>query len=279
MTVSPDQLATAKAFARTFRTNRRGAGAPVRRLFVQADQSDVSPLSTLLSQRPTEAGEVRGGGGRGGALRVKLYISLLWVAAKEPYSSARPARSWADLIGLDDPSGNGARRIRSTFLELAERNYVRVERRKPGEPTEVFLLDESGNGSRYTVPGSQFAQSDEDFATPKTRHEYFRIPEGFWTRGVIADLTGPGLAMFLILLSESRGAPRPVWFAPAQSRNRYGLSDGTRKSGLKELSELGLVKVRRQGLAPGSARLSAMRSRNVYTLQYDRLLPTDENGN
>jgi hypothetical protein len=78
--------------------------AAVRYRFVARDapEEDPPPLARLL----------RGGGGRGGAARLKLYLSMLWLSRNE--DSPRfdyPAHQWARLLGFDDPDGAGARRI------------------------------------------------------------------------------------------------------------------------------------------------------------------------
>lgn len=265
-----EQLDTARAFARTFRNERKASGAPVRHLFVRTVDGPPS-LSRLINRAP-ESRSSDGAGGRGGAVRVKLYLSLIWVCAKAPYSTIRPARAWAALLGLDEPETNGARRIRTALGELEKRGFIRLEKHGPGIPPEIFLLEESGTGSPYTIPFSNFGAANVN----STRHEYFRIPEGFWTQGIISSLSTAGLVMLLILLSESQGKPKGIWFSPANSRIRYEISDGTRKAGLNELHEEGLVKVRRQAQAPGSARVMAVRSRNVYTVQFDKFSTSTE---
>ena len=127
---------------------RRGAGAPVRRAFIERTDTAPSPLSRLLSG--TNAS--RGGGGRGGRLRIALLVTLIWRLARSPHSTIRPARYWAELLHLDDPEGDGARAVRSTLLELERRGFVRTESRGPGKVPEIILCDESLNGLDYRLP-------------------------------------------------------------------------------------------------------------------------------
>jgi hypothetical protein len=68
----PYQQVAAKEFADRLGARRRKAGAPVRTIFVSDERVERPPLARLLS------GAEGGGGGRGGQLRAKLYLSLLW---------------------------------------------------------------------------------------------------------------------------------------------------------------------------------------------------------
>ena len=97
----------------------------MRTSFVIAEEGRTRPpLAELLSNTTGN-----GGGGRGGQIRLKLYLSLLWVCAKAPYEATRPARAWAALLGLDDVDGRGARRIHSAFRDLEDRDMVRIRDR------------------------------------------------------------------------------------------------------------------------------------------------------
>jgi hypothetical protein len=71
---------------------------PIRNAFVRNDDPDEdAPLKKLVS----------GGGGRGAAVPVMLYVALIWKCAKKPFDVKLPARKWAELLGLSDPSGRG----------------------------------------------------------------------------------------------------------------------------------------------------------------------------
>ena len=212
---------------------RRGAGAPVRRDFLQRPEGGNSPLSQLLSgPKPG-----RGGGGRGGRLRVALVLTLLWRLAKSPHTTIRPARYWADLLQLEEPDTAGARAIRSTLLELERRGFIRTEGRGPGKAPEIILRDESLRGIDYKLP---YLQAMEEGSEGDT--SYFRVPESFWSTGLCSKLSGAGLSMYLIAMSRSGWGDQPsFWLAPTQFREQYGLGDSTRKKGLRELVDLGVV--------------------------------------
>lgn len=259
------QKAAATAVMRTFGkrekgSTRKGFGAPVRTSFAVSSTGQETSLSKLLGS----------GGGRGGNVRIKLYLSLLWVAAREPYSTVRPARFWAALIGLDDPEDKGARRIRSALGDLKLANLVSVTKRG-GSASEILLLKETGSGEPYTVPGLTGIGSAPIQATRPER--YFRVPESFWTYGWVEKLTSPAIAMLLILLAEGAHDGRSSWFSPATSSKRYGISTSTRKTGLNELVRLGLVEV---DTAPALAAVvsSIRKPRNVYSLDLEAFTNT-----
>jgi hypothetical protein len=212
---------------------RRGAGAPVRRDFLDRPEGGNSPLSLLLSG----ANASRGGGGRGGRLRVALVLTLLWRLAKSPHTTIRPARYWAELLQLEEPDKAGARAVRSTLLELERRGFVRTEARGPGKVPEIILMDESLRGIDYKLP---YLQAMEEGDAGDT--SYFRVPESFWSTGLCTKLSGAGLAMYLIAMSRAGWGNQPsFWLSPTQFRAQYGLGDSTRKKGLRELVDLEVI--------------------------------------
>ncbi len=91
-------------------------------------------------------------------------------------------------------------------------------------------------------------------------------------------LSGPGLAMPLVLLAELGGRdptascarrPRPdreLWFSPGMAKRRYDLSEDTRAAGVRELADAGLVSITRRDTNFRPVR----RRRNVYRLHTDK---------
>jgi hypothetical protein len=259
---SPDALAAARAVAR----RNHDRAAQVRRLFVERpDTSNVTPLALMLR------------GGRGGQVRLKTYLSILWLASAPPHDVAYPSRAWATLLDLGDPAGRGARRITDATSWLESHHFITVESR-PGHPNAITLLDESGTGRRYRVPGAAYNKAASRDAEPHilARHRYIQIPAAFWTSGWLAALSGAAVAMYLVLLTEQAGHSlgRELWFSPETARLRYVLSDDTRSTGLGELRRAGLVAVRRRPVATDI--FDVQRFRNVYVLQPDRLTDVAE---
>lgn len=121
---------------------------PIRNSFVRNDDPEEdAPLKMLVT----------GGGGRGAAVPVLLYVALIWKCAKKPFDVKLPARKWAELLGLPDPSGKGARRIANALQTLAGLRLIRLDK-VHGEASKVTLLDESGDGSDYEIPSTAYSQ-------------------------------------------------------------------------------------------------------------------------
>jgi hypothetical protein len=259
---TPEALSAAEALSR----RNYGRKAQLRRLFVERrDMSSPTPLAHMIR------------GGRGGQVRLRLFLSMQWLAAAPPHDVAYPARAWATLLDLNDPQGNGARRVSDAVAWLEENCFVSV-RAEPGHPNRITLLDESGRGRRYRVPGAAYSKAVSRKANSDVldRHRYVQIHPAFWTSGWLATLSGAGVAMYLVLLCEQAGQEegRELWFSPDLARRRYALSDDTRSAGLDELRRAGLVTVRRRPVA--SDVFDVQRFRNVYLLRPDRLADTAE---
>lgn len=238
--------------------HRKGAGAPIRRAFIERTGSDPSPLSLLLSG----ANASRGGGGRGGRLRVALVLTLVWQLAKSPHTTIRPARYWAELLKLEDPDRAGSRAIRSTLLEIERRGFIRTEDRGPGKVPEIILRDESLRGVDYKLPYLQAIEEGTEGIT-----SYFRVPETFWSTGLCANLSGAGLSMYLIAMSRAGWGNNPsFWLSPSRFNEEYGLGDSTRKKGLKELVDHGVVTHELQSIDRSGETGHRRFLRSVYTV-------------
>lgn len=233
---------------------------PVRSAFVVSSESDVPPPLTQLLR-----------GGRGGEVKVKLLLSMIWVAAAEPFDVTLPARAWAELLGLDDPGTKGAARVNAAIRKLIEMKYLGADKR-PGQPSRIILRSELGDGDLYSHPGAAWDAAKD--AAPRVRRNiprYMRIPSALWTSGWVALLSGPGMAMLLILLESARGRnPEDLWFAPSVAAARYSLNEATRKKGLDELESFGLITVGRALVVRDV--LSTKRMRNTYTVQMEELM-------
>ncbi|MFD3519612.1 hypothetical protein [Streptomyces sp. NPDC058653] len=239
---------------------RARSKAQIRYRFVQRQAVDdaIPPLAHMIR------------GGRGGQVRLKLFLSMLWMQTDDtgvplPY----PSRVWAVLLGLEDPAGKGARRVAEALAWLERNGYVTVAAR-PGHANVVTVLHDSGNGEPYAAPG--FAANRERARTGRaTEHRYVQLPLTFWTKGHLSVLSGAAVAMLLALLCE-RGAgeaDKALWFSPGDAERRFALSEDTRGKGLKELAEAGLVQTRRRPINP--TEFDALRVRNVHELRLERL--------
>lgn len=215
--------------------------------------ADSPPLARLL----------RGSGGRGGAARLTLYLSMLWLSRNEDKPVFQyPALAWAQLLGYRDPEGAGARRVQESLRWLDEEAFVRLQR-KPGVSSAVHLLSDSGAGRPYTAPGPMMKRIDR---AKREEHLYVQLPAGLWTNGWVTVLSGAAIAMYLVLLNEQRGEEKQVWISPSVGRDRYDLSDETRRKGLNELVGHRLISVSKRPLHQGLFE-DNYRSRNVYDLK------------
>ncbi len=253
-------------FARMLGQVRRDSGAPVRQsICLKPDPLGRSPLSRLLSTG------ANGGGGRGGDVRLKLYISLLWVAAKSPYTVTRPARAWAALLGLEDHEVKGARRIQKAISDLAELGFVSVLDR-PGRASQVTVLDETGSRAAYSSPADAYSALAAANA-PRSELEvqkYVKLPSRFWTDGLIVDLSAAGVAMLLILLTAAAGK-KTAWVAPSVFAEKYGLSGATQTKGLDELRKARLISSKSKPVSEqGVYFIGEKRFRKVHTIRLEK---------
>jgi hypothetical protein len=231
--------------------------APVRYGFISRERGDLPkpPLARLLR------GER---GGSGGNVRLGLMLSMLWYVHDDP-TLVFPARAWAALLGLDGPEVQGARRIKTALRWLESNGLIRLET-APGHDTVIHLLEETGSGRRYELPGATYArlQSNAAAAAP---HRYIRLPRELWTHGWLSVMSGPAIAMMLILWAESgrdvaSEQPPLVWLSPKMAEERYAVSEDTRLKGARELTRLGLIRTSRRAVTPES--FEFRRGRNVH---------------
>jgi hypothetical protein len=170
---------------------------------------------------------------------------------------------------LDDPEGNGARRVASALKTLEGLQLVSVWR-VPAEPNVVKLLDESGDGSAYSPPATEYARAPKGDAGDgqRSRNVYFKVSSRLWSEGRIQGLDAPALAMLLILLAEQADL-RPVWWSTETFPQRYSISQKSRAAGTHQLVQRGLLRIDRQALSelPGQTSVfDRKRYRNVYKL-------------
>lgn len=202
----------------------------------------------------------RGGGGRGGRTRLALLVTLIWVSAAPPHDSTRPARFWAELIGLDDPTTTGARSISESLVDLEKRGFIVLDHAVGGMPPIVQLLKEDLSRNLYSVPG---AKKDDEAI-----EQYFRVPKALWMSGIIQEMSGSALAMYLLVLSQVRSddVEPKVWFSPATFKERFGLGDSTRKTGLRELVDLGILIEQVESLDNSGGTANRTYRRKTYSL-------------
>jgi hypothetical protein len=211
--------------------------------FIRREDGQPPPLAKLLR------------GGRGGDVRLKLYLSMNLLAVREPFDvRPLPARVWAEMLNLPNPETNGARRVNEALTSLEHQNLISLEDRRPGKPTRVYLLSHAGDGKQYSRP----------------RRTWVNLPVAFWKNGWIVALSGRAIALFLIL-SELQGGRDPAegtWVRPDRARLHYALSEDTWTRGVKELKQAHIVSVIRE---KHGERWDWVRLRNRYQVHVARL--------
>ncbi|MEV1158585.1 hypothetical protein AB0J27_24615 [Micromonospora chokoriensis] len=186
-------------------------------------------------------------------MRLKLYLSLTLLAVRRPYDiRSKPGRAWAELLDLPDPGVNGARRIGDALSWLSDARLLKLDRR-PGLPSDITLLNPSGDGRKYAWNSGR----------------YISLPLDVWTQGWILSLSGTAVALLLVLLEMQGGRAihDPPWLTGLQ-RKRYGLSDDTWTRAAKELESSQLLTVRR---IPQGKEFDYRRLRNTYWVNLPRL--------
>jgi hypothetical protein len=230
-----------------------GRACPIRLGFIRASSAGaVPPMIRML----------RGGyddrHGRGGELRLKVYLSMLWLASGEGHTVSFPAYAWAHLLGLDDAAGK--RRVQDAISWLATEKFVVVERR-PGQSSIIQVRKEDGSGAEYTKP---YKLGDGD--GPPKQPKYRRLDEAWWTKGWMAALSGAALVTWLAFLDDEGaeiGSSR--WISTSQTKTKYALSLDTRKKGIGELLDWGLL-----DKSIGKPREAFVTSRPITSYRLDR---------
>jgi hypothetical protein len=209
-------------------------------------------------------------GSRGGAVRIKLYLALLWMAGggrDSRHSVNFPARAFAELLDLPDPGGRGERRVREA-LKAFQRDRLILLEPQPGMPSVIHLLQEDATDQPYSRPGIHMERAKQAGEKADPAHLFVQLPAAFWTQGWSIVVNGPAIAMLLVLLVVTEnGRKKNQWVSPSQ-RARYALSDDTWTRGLAELVKHGLVDVRKM---PVSRDFEWKRVRNTYSVDVGRL--------
>lgn len=179
------------------------------------------------------------GGGRGGDVRLKLYLSLLWASPGGEHDTQFRAANWAQILGLPEYARKGKRRIYDAVGWLEEHHFVTVDRHT-GRPSMVTVRHESGTGLSYTIPSNEVEVGGDPV--------YRRLQHTWWTSGWIAGLSGRALMFWLVLMDETANGTRsgPCWLSESQTKDKYAISPHLRQRALRELEAHRLISTRRK---------------------------------
>ena len=225
------QKAGAKLALRLSRRHSNLRDCPVRTEFVRrrSERDAVPPMLTMLGS----------GGGRGGDVRLKLYLSLLWASPGGTHDTEFVATDWAQLLGLPQFATKGKRRVYEALSWLTAQGFIEKQER-PGLPSRVTVLHESGSGGPYCKPSSQASKGGEP--------TYRRLQSAWWTNAWMAAMSGRALAFWLILMDESNNDAKTdaVWLSESQTSSKYAVSPYLRQRAMRELKHFDLITTRRQ---------------------------------
>ncbi|KQX33174.1 hypothetical protein ASD97_32935 [Streptomyces sp. Root63] len=200
----------------------------------------VAPLARLIQ------------GGRGGAVRLRLYLCITMMATGKPYDLRKPPgpNGWTRMLALDPKTG--PRRVASNLKWLADQQLIDLQPQW-GRPAAITLLSADGDGKEYTQP--------------REEGRYVGMPVEFWTQGWLLQLS-PTATALLFVLREALGGHSEPQYIPTTRRNRYGLSSDTWTKARKELEAQGLLAVKHE---PQGTFYDFTRLRNAYQLNLERL--------
>jgi hypothetical protein len=203
------------------------------------DQQDT-PLGRLIH------------GGRGGEVRLKLYLLLRMIATSAPYDIKRLRTPQTLARTLELPKANGARRINSNLKWLVEHNFIDL-RKQPPHPPSVQLLDPLNKGN--------------PLPSPRATKPYVTIPIEFWRNGWLLDLSPTAIAV-LFALKERLGAETRHLYMMADRKASYCLSHDTWTRGTGELKSRSLLSTNR---VPQGDDFDPFRLRTAYRINWDKL--------
>ncbi|MFF8271915.1 hypothetical protein ACF059_31745 [Streptomyces sp. NPDC016562] len=191
-------------------------------------------------------------GGRGGKVRLRLYLCITMMATKEPFDLRRPPgpNGWTQMLGLDPRTG--PRRVASNLTWLADNKFIDLQPQW-GRPSAITLMSATGDGGAYTQP--------------REEGRYVGMPIEFWTSGWLLQLSPTATALLFALRDALGGYSEPQYIHTAK-RQRYGLSSDTWTKGRKELEAQGLLTVKRE---PQGDFYDFTRLRNAYQLDLEKL--------
>lgn len=165
---------------------------------------------------------------------LQLYLLLLtawpWLRNQE-----RPLASsvWARALTTTKGRRWSPTDVSRAWADLEERGLITRKRVARGVWIEPRREDGTAD---YEAPAGA-ADDPHDW--------YFVIPAEFWTQEWFEELSLPGLAMFLILLSRTNDTAEQ-WFTYDVIAQWYGLSRRSVATAMAELQDHGLVSVREE---------------------------------
>ena len=164
------------------------------------------------------------GRGRGGEVRLRLYLTLKMQASASPFGlPGRTSKSLAGLMNLS--AATGPRRVTDALTWLEENKLLRKTPVR-GKAAALTLLNPDGSG---------------DPLTDRKERRYVTLPIELWSMGWIFKMNGRSLAVYIALKELTGGKSRDDAYMPGDRKREYGMSDDTWTRATKELRDLGIL--------------------------------------
>jgi hypothetical protein len=231
-----------RAAARSQRSNVAYAPEFIRTMNYTADAPITFPLLSQLIQ-----------GGRGGEVRLKLYLLLTMIATQRPFDIRNPPTPLTMARTLALPQATGSRRINGNLNWLEYHKLIKRTKR-PGLTAAIQLLDLNGN--------------EKPMPDPRSSRPYVTIPIEFWSEGWLLALSPTAIAVLFAVIERLGGQKIPMYMTRPRHQS-YNLSHDTWTRGRKELEKHYLLKVTR---TPQGDDYNYRRLRNSYWVDKERLL-------
>ena|SRR6218665_581011 len=195
--------------------------AQYRHILVQLPDKDQSRASTLARM-------VTGRRHRELLLYMLLVSCWNWLGEnREPLAAA----TWIRALTAQGGITWSASTLSRSWKRLEDLGLIE-KRERDDRLVRVVPRREDGTEA-YTAPAGR----DDRWNT------YFVIPDEFWTTEVFAKLSLPALAVLLVVAKET-SYQKDFWFTYNRMDDWYGLKARSVQTGVKELSDLGLLKTR-----------------------------------
>ncbi|MFD7652850.1 hypothetical protein ACFV4N_02575 [Actinosynnema sp. NPDC059797] len=223
--------------------SKRREQVPFAKTFLRSAEEGGPPLARLIQ------------GGRGGEVRLKVFLTITMAATRHPYDMRTPPTPgyWAEMLAV--AGAQPSRRMADALRWLDKEGFVKLTPRK-GAPPQITLLTPQAPGE----PGIEYKR-------PVDAGEwYISLPLELWTNGWIIDLPATSLALLMVIRDVQR-AKTQFSYVPSGERDLYGLSSDTWTRGRNDLERRGLLEVKR---VPQGGEFDYRRMRNLYRVRLER---------
>lgn len=188
----------------------------VRNLLVQLPEADADgSRSSVLARAVTER------------RRRELLLYLLLLGARPVVESKQEREPLAAVVWIRALTGPGEPPWSTTTLSRAWANLKQmglIDTKREKRAKWVAPFREDGTGVPYKKPGGRNGRENH----------YFILPDAFWHSGLFAQLSLPGLAMFLLFLKETNKEPE-FQISAERVEDWYGISRRSAQNGIDDL--------------------------------------------